>query len=430
MMRLRPANELFGNCRAKRLRVEVTAWYNALVVLTQATLLHTTPQMKHFLLALAAGVALCASCADAQTFKTLLALTGTGGTASSANPVGSLIVSGSTLYGMTSGRANNDFNNDGNIFSVDSNGTNFQNLVSFTGTSGGTASGSDPQGSLIASAGMLYGMTFAGGIDGFGNVFSVGLNGTNYQNLVSFTGTSGSASGQWPSGSLIASGGTLYGMTASGGAYGYGNIFSVGTNGTNYQNLVSFTGTGGTASGLYPNGSLIANGGTLYGMTQGVGLGGSYGNIFSVATNGTNYRNVVSFTSTGGAATGDGPVGSLILSGTTLYGMTSTGGVDGWGNIFSVGVDGSGYQDLYDFTGGADGGNPGGDLLLSSGTLFGITIYGGANNYGTVFALTVPAPVPEPGTLALAGTGGAAVLVSYCWRRRRRRRGHYCIVTA
>ncbi len=80
------------------------------------------------------------------------------------------------------------------------------------------------------------------------------------------------------------------------------------------------------------------------------------------------------------------------------------------------------YEDLYDFTGGTDGGYPQGDLLLSSGTFFGMAEEGGITQLGTVFALTLPTPTPEPGTLALAVAGGAAALVSYRWRRRRRRR--------
>ena len=147
--------------------------------------------------------------------------------------------------------------------------------------------------------------------------------------LVQFTGSGGTASGANPLGSLIASGGTLYGMTAEGGGNGVGNIFSVGTNGTNYRDLVDFTGTGGTASGEYPAGSLIATGGTLYGMTSAWRHQAGYGNIFSVGTNGSDYQNLLSFTGTGGAANGDDPLGSLILSGTRLYGMTSGGGVHG-----------------------------------------------------------------------------------------------------
>ncbi len=358
---------------------------------------------------------------NGTSYKNLLSFTGSGGMAIGESPVGSLLASGGTLYGMTVEGGAGDW---GNVFSVGMNGTNYQNLASFTGT-GGTASGDQPYGSLIASGTTLYGMTSGiggRGPDGpYGNVFSVGTNGTNFQNLVSFTGGGGTASGEAPQGSLIAIGGTLYGMTTAGG--GDGNVFSVGTNGTNYQSLVYFNGTGGTASGYQPGGSLIASGSTLYGMTyagtelHNVGLG--YGTIFSVGVNGTNFQSLLSFTGTGGTASGQNPTASLTLSGTRLYGMTPFGGVYNEGNIFSVGINGSGYEDLYDFTGGTDGGDPYGDLLASGGTLFGMASSGGANGDGTVFALTGVLPTPEPGTLALAGAGATALLVSYRWRRMR-----------
>ena len=44
-------------------------------------------------------------------------------------------------------------------------------------------------------------------------------------------------------GSLALSGTTLYGMTVEGGSSGDGNVFSLGTNGSGYQNLLSFSGT-------------------------------------------------------------------------------------------------------------------------------------------------------------------------------------------
>ncbi len=118
----------------------------------------------------------------------------------------------------------------------------------------------------------LYGMTYEGGIPnsngtGAGNVFSVGVDGSNYQNLVSFTGSPGTANAAQPFGSLTLGGATLYGMTRSGGADGLGNIFSVDTSG-NYQNLLSFTGTGGVENGEYPQGNLLLIGTTLYGMTR------------------------------------------------------------------------------------------------------------------------------------------------------------------
>ncbi len=185
-----------------------------------------------------------------------------------------------------------------------------------------------------------------------------------------------------------------------------------------FTTLVQFTGTSGTASGEYPYGSLTVSGGTIYGMTQNGGATGD-GNIFSVGTNGANFQNLLSFTGSGGTASGEAPTGGLILSGTTIYGMTNQGGADGYGNIFSVGIDGSGYDDLYDFTGGTDGGNPYGDLTFSGGALFGMTSQGGANGDGTVFALTLPTPTPEPGTLALVAAAAVAYS-AYRWRRMRR----------
>ena len=416
--------------------------------------------MRYISFLTATVVALFASSAGSQTLTTIATFTGTGGTASGDYPAGNLTIGGTTLYGMTGAGGVGGI---GNVFSVGTDGTNYRNLLSFTGTngqhddsvasliltgttlygmsgeggvnlggnvfsigtdgstyqnlvsfiSGGGGNGYLPGGSLTLAGSRLYGSTSQGG-SGKGNVFSVGTDGTSYQNLVSFTGEGGAASGFNPEGSLVLAGTALYGMTYQGGANGIGNVFSVGTNGTSYQNLVSFTGTGGTASGAYPKAGLLLVGTTLYGMTS---LGGSdgFGNIFSVGTNGTSYKNLVSFTGEGGAASGDSPTGGLIVAGTTLYGMTPGGGADGEGNIFSVGIDGSDYQDLYDFTGGDDGGAPLGNLTLSDGTLFGMTSGGGTYGDGTVFGLVVP----EPGTPALAGTTAAVALVSYRWRRRR-----------
>ena len=344
---------------------------------------------------------------DGSNFKNLASLTGTSGTASGESPSGTLILSGTTLYGMTS-QGGIGY---GNIFSIGTSGTNFRNLVSFTGT-GGTANGKSPRGSLTLSGTTLYGMTQAGGVEN-GNVFSIGTGGSNFQNLVEFTGTGGTASGETPFGSLTINGSTLYGMTYYGGSKGEGNVFSVGTLGTNYTNLVSFTASSGTANGLNPYGSLTLSGTRLYGITVFGGNNGT-GNIFSVGTNGTAYKNLISFTTNGGTASGQNPVGDLILSGSTLYGTAQYGGSDGHGDIFSLGLDGSDYQDLYDFTGGNDGGYPTGDLALSGGTLFGLTSQYGANGYGTVYALALPAP--EPGTLALVGVAAVA-FASYRWKR-------------
>ena len=43
------------------------------------------------------------------------------------------------------------------------------------------------------------------------------------------------------------------------------------------------------------------------------------------------------------------PYGSLTLSGSTLYGTTRHGGDYGGGNIFTIQTDGSGFRDVWDF---------------------------------------------------------------------------------
>ncbi len=357
---------------------------------------------------------------DGTFFRNVVSFSGTGGATSGLSPsYGSLTIAGTTLYGMTQSGGSHG---NGNIFSVGTDGTNFQNLVSFNSSG---SNGFSPQGSLTLSDSTLFGMTYYGG-SGLGTVFSVGINGTNYRNLVNFTNTSGTAAGGEPFGDLTLSGTSLFGMTSAGGA-GYGTLFSVGTDGTGFGNLVVFSGTGGPASGKNPHGDLTLSGTTLYGLTleggtngvQGGQAGGpyAYGNLFSVGTNAANYQSLVSFTGNSGKAIGEYPSGGLTLSGTTLYGMTQNGGTQGQGNIFSVGIDGSGYDDLYDFSGHADGVGPSSDLILTGGTLFGMA-GGGANGNGTVFALTLPIPTPEPGTLALVG---AICLAAFVWRRCRRR---------
>jgi len=81
------------------------------------------------------------------------------------------------------------------------------------------------------------------------------------------------------------------------------------------------------------------------------------------------------------------PYGSLILEDATLYGLASSGGQTDGGVIFSIGTSG-GFNLIHDFTGAPDGGMvPFGSLLMEDGTLFGMTVGGGAYEKGAVFSL-------------------------------------------
>ena len=327
-----------------------------------------------------------------------------GGSSDGSEPYGSLTLSGATLYGMTYGGGPQG---DGTLFQISTNGTNFNLLYSFTVFN---TNGVNPQGSLTLSGSTLYGMTSFRGTannQGFGTIVAVSTNGSGFNLLHTFTGIG--IDGATPNGDLTLSGATLYGMTNSGGSNGEGNVFAIGTGGTGYTNLYSFTGGN---DGALPNGSLTLSGATLYGMVYGGGVSNK-GTVFQISTNGSGFNLLHTFTGTG--SDGALPNGSLTLSadGTMLYGMTGVGGVSNKGTVFQISTNGSGFTTLYSFKGGSDGAYPGGSLTLSAdgATLYGMTSGGGVSNKGTVFALTASTAIVSVAVSPLSGgfvTGGGS----------------------
>ena len=197
-------------------------------------------------------------------------------------------------------------------------------------------------------------------------------------------------------GSLLVSGSTLYGMTYWGGDDDKGVVFKVNTDGSGYGLLHEFT--GGADDGEHPYGSLTLSGSALYGMTR---EGGDYdkGVVFKVNTDGSGFGHLHEFA--GGADDGDFPQDSLIIFGSTLYGMTTYGGDGNHGVVFQVNTDGSGFDLLHEFAGYPDdGGIPLGSLALSDSTLYGMTHHGGDDDCGVLFSLDITL-IPEPSTLLL-----------------------------
>lgn len=179
-----------------------------------------------------------------------------------------------------------------------------------------------------------------------------------FTKLLDFDGTNG----KYPFyGTLAISGNVLYGMTNQGGTNGKGNIFSINTDGTGYKDLHDFN---DTTDGYEPMGSLTLSGNVLYGMTNhGNSVNAMFkdnGVIFSINTDGSGYKILLDFGMPPESITG--PTGSLTVSGSVLFGMSSTGG--GAGDIFSVNTDGTGFMSLHHFSCGA-GVYPNGDLTLS-----------------------------------------------------------------
>ena len=302
-----------------------------------------------------------------------------------ANPQAGLILSGNTLYGTAPSGGNSS---GGTVFSLSTDGTGFQVLHDFTGSDGagrGTR--------LALSAGVLYGTTAAGGsaaVGGYGGtIFSVNTDGTGFTTLYSFSGPDGSN----PAGDLLLVGTVLYGTTSEGGA-GLGNpgtVFSVNTDGTGFTTLHYFD-LGSAGEGGQPYGNLVLSNNVLYGTAFRGGTA-DYGVVFRLSTDGTGFSLLHSFTYpsfTLPQINGDGayPQAGLVLFSNTLYGTTTWGGSAGVGTVFEVNLDGTGFRNLHNFTGGTLGGGASG-LILSGSTLYGTTLELGSEDAGTVFKLNV-----------------------------------------
>jgi uncharacterized repeat protein (TIGR03803 family) len=159
-------------------------------------------------------------------------------------------------------------------------------------------------------------------------------------------------------------------------------VFKINTDGTGFSVLHSFDSFG-------PNDPLVLSGGTLYGA----GSAGSFGSgtVFALNIDGTGFTNIYTFSASSPLPfeaplvtniDGVGP-GGLFLSGNTLYGTTVNGN-SGYGSVFKVNTNGTGFVTLHVFD--HSEGPAGRGVFLSDNTLYGTT------DYHTAFSLTLPPP--------------------------------------
>jgi uncharacterized repeat protein (TIGR03803 family) len=131
--------------------------------------------------------------------------------------------------------------------------------------------------------------------------------------------------------------------------------------------------------------------------------------VFKLQTDGRGFTNLYSFSAApnGTNSDGDHPTYGVILAGNTLYG-TSGGGAWGSGTVFAMDTNGTGLTTLHNFTAlspapepytNTDGSGLQSGLLLSGDTLYGITTSGGSG-YGTLFSISLPPTL----TITAAGT--------------------------
>jgi uncharacterized repeat protein (TIGR03803 family) len=316
-----------------------------------------------------------------------------------ASPVGGLIMDGSgNLYGtaLSGGPSKH-----GTVFVLEPTGSGSYTesiLYTFTGGSDGGA----PVGGMIRdSSGNLYGTTSSGGGSNVGTVFELVPNGSGGYTESILHDFTGSSDGANPVGRLLMdSGGNLYGTTEFGGSNNTGTVFKLSPSAGGYTESILYSFAGGSDAANPVAGLAIDGTGNLYGTTAYGGSGGgisspSYGTVFELASNGTGgYTESVLYRFTGGSD-GANPFGALIMdSAGNLYGTTQYGGgSQNEGAVFKLAPNGSGeYTEsvVYSFSGGSDGANPLATLILdTAGNMYGTTqAGGGSNNSGTVFMLS------------------------------------------
>lgn len=168
-------------------------------------------------------------------------------------------------------------------------------------------------------------------------------------------------------------------------------LFSVCAAQTGNQKVL-YTFTGAADGGTPSAGVILDAAGNLYGVTQWGGMHG-HGVVFQLtpASDGT-WSETVLYNFTGGAD-GDQPLGGLVIdSGGNLYGTTGFGGdpVAGCGTLFKLSPSTSGwaFSLLHTFINGKDGCSPQADLQLASDSqLLGTTSGGGVGAEGTAFGI-------------------------------------------
>src|ERR1035438_1509043 len=168
---------------------------------------------------------------------------------------GLIIDKNGNLFGTTGYGGNND---DGVVFEYSASGE-YTILANFEPTSGPAL----PYSSLtLGPKGVIYGTSLVGGTSDLGTVFSLTPSGGGawpVDTLYSFS----AAVGDEPQTTLLAKNGMLYGTTYRKGEGGFGSVFELAADGT----LTTLANFSGTSTGSFPAGNLLMDpSGSLYGV--------------------------------------------------------------------------------------------------------------------------------------------------------------------
>ena len=261
-------------------------------------------------------------------------------------------------------------------------GGKFTDVHDFNPSAKPVPEGTSYSGLTLGTDGNFYGTMKDGGADGDGAVFKMTPAGA-VTILYSFTGGNDGKSPLAPP--IEGTDGNFYGSTETGGIYGYGTIYKI-TPAGKLTTLHQFNPANG--DGSYPIGPLVqgANG-SFYGTTYEGSLEGNCGfdnicaTVFQITSTGTFQQlYIFAFNTQLTAGLVQGCDGNF-------YGTTFDHGADGFGQVFKITSKGT-LTDIYDFTGGNDGGNPYAGLVLATDcNFYGVTLDKGADGFGTVYEI-------------------------------------------
>jgi uncharacterized repeat protein (TIGR03803 family) len=259
--------------------------------------------------------------------------------------------------------------------------------------------GNQPYGSMVAdsSGKHLFGTTYYGGTNNFGEVFELTSSGGQWTESViySFLGPSNSDGANPFGGLVLDSDGNIYGTTYAGGPSSQGTVFELSKSGSTWKETVlhSFADINGN-DGQHPYGALTFDAGdNLYGTTL---YGGKFngGTVFQLKPSNGKYTYKLIHGFATSASSAYAPYGGLVVDSKTgyLYGTTYNGGaVWNAGAVYQMRLI-SGkwfFSVIYNFLGDSLGQYTEAGLTIdANGNLFGTNYQGGDFNLGDVFKLT------------------------------------------
>jgi uncharacterized repeat protein (TIGR03803 family) len=251
--------------------------------------------------------------------------------------------------------------------------------------------GAYPAGDVVFdSAGNLYGATSGGGNSGYtcaddspcGTAFELTPSSEGWTESIIYN-FEGGGDGAFPNGVIFDSSGHLDGTTSFRGGNLEGTVFSLAPNGQGQWKEKTYYSFSGEQDGGAPLAGVTLDGaGGFYGTTSYAGSGGG-GTVWHLTPSDGNWLlNTLTSFSYSGKGYPPGSAGVLTMDAAgNLYGTTRLDGAYNEGSVFELTFSDGGWTltTLYSFTGGSDGGQPYGQVVIdASGNMYGTASIGGS----------------------------------------------------